>query len=309
MNNSSLHNLRNKYSGEGVLFLITLIWGATFTIVKLSLADSSSMLFVGIRFLIALIILFPFVFKKLKLISIAQFWKGILLGFILFSSFATQTVGLKFTTATRSGFITGSVVMFIPLFQVIIERRKPSVSSLLGAFLVICGLVLLSVKGTSLHNLIQEIGGNFNLGDFLTLICAITYAIYIVYLDYYSREIETKSLVFLQLGTTTVSAFIFSIIFSVTGFEGLYFTLSNRLFLSLLYTSILATLVTTYLQTEYQKKVSPTMAGIIFSFEPVFAAIIAILAIHEKLYGFGIAGCILIFCGLIVSELFKSTND
>jgi drug/metabolite transporter (DMT)-like permease len=306
MNRNSIRIFKSRYKGEGALFLVTLIWGGTFTIVKLSLADVSSMMFVGSRFLIATIILFPFAIKKIKSLSGIQFRKGIFLGFILFISFATQTIGLKYTAATKSGFITGSVVLFIPLFQVIIERRKPSGSSLAGAFLVLCGLILLSVKGTSLGNLLNEIGSDFNVGDFLTLLCAVFYAIYVVYLDMFSREIETTSLVFLQVIITAVSAFIFSVILSWSGVESFYFHLTNNLIYNLIYTSLLATVITTYLQTKYQKSVTPTMAGIIFSFEPVFAAFIAILFINESIYGFGIVGCVLIFCGLLVSELFKS---
>lgn len=305
MNRTSVQNFKNRYTGEGALFLVTLIWGGTFTIVKLSLVDVSSMMFIGLRFIIATIILFPFALKKIKLLSGAQVSKGLMLGFILFISFATQTVGLKYTAATRSGFITGSVVIFIPLFQVIIERRKPKASSLAGAFIVLCGLILLSVKGTSLGNVLQEIGSDFNIGDFLTLLCAVFYAIYVVYLDMFSREIETTSLVFLQLSITSVSAFIFLLILSWSGIENYYFHVTNNIILSLIYTSLLATVITTFLQTKYQKKVTPTMAGIIFSFEPVFAALIAITFINERIYGFGIAGCILIFCGLVVSELFK----
>jgi drug/metabolite transporter (DMT)-like permease len=263
------------------------------------------MMFVGLRFFIATLILLPFSIGKLKLLTGKQFRKGIVLGIILFVSFATQTIGLKFTAAIKSGFITGSVVMFIPLFQVIIERRKPSGSSLTGAFLVLCGLILLSVKGTSLGNLLQEIGSDFNIGDFLTLLCAVFYAIYVVYLDIFSREVETTSLVFMQVSITSLCAFVFSVILSWSGTENFYFHITNNLIFSLIYTSLLATVITTYLQTKYQKNVTPTMAGIIFSFEPVFAALIAIIFINEIIYGFGIAGCILIFSGLLVSELFK----
>jgi drug/metabolite transporter (DMT)-like permease len=300
-NSQTFQKLKNRYLGEGALLLVTLIWGGTFTIVKLSLNDISSMLFVGIRFLIATLIIFPFALNKIK--------KAIFLGSLLFISFATQTIGLKYTAATKSGFITGSVVIFIPLFQIIIERRKPSVSNLVGAFVVLCGLILLSIKGTSLLNFYNEIGGNFNIGDFLTLLCAIFYAVYIVYLDMFSREIDTKSLVFFQVSVTSVLAFIFSVIMSLTSIENTYLRVTNQLVLSLLYTSLLATVITTYLQTRYQKNVTPTMAGIIFSFEPVFAAFVAIIFINERIYGFGIAGCVLIFCGLLISELFNTQNS
>jgi drug/metabolite transporter (DMT)-like permease len=125
----------------------------------------------------------------------------------------------------------------------------------------------------------------------------------------FSREIDTKSLVFFQVSVTSVLAFIFSVIMSLTSIENTYLRVTNQLVLSLLYTSLLATVITTYLQTRYQKNVTPTMAGIIFSFEPVFAAFVAIIFINERIYGFGIAGCVLIFCGLLISELFNTQNS
>lgn len=309
MNNSQVKHGYRKYIGESALLLVTLIWGGTFTIIKVSLDNISTMLFVGIRFFIATLILLPFVFSKLKLLKSIQIKKGIILSVLLFIGFATQTIGLKYTTASKSGFITGSLVLFTPIFQIIIEKKKPSKSALAGAFLVLCGLLFLSVKETSLANFFSDLGSNFNLGDFLTLLGAVAYALYIVYLDMFSREIDTSSLVFLQVSSTTILAFLFSIFLSSFGIESYKLNLSGNLVLSLLYTSLLATVVTTYLQTKYQKEITPTNAGIIFSFEPVFAALIAIIFINEVVSGFGIVGCILIFLGLLVSELFNSRTN
>ncbi len=296
-------NKSRRTVGIGALFLTTLIWGGTFTIVKVVLNDISSMLFIGLRFLVASLIILPFAFYKLKKMNRQQFKMGLILGFLLFIGFAFQTVGLKYTTASKSGFVTGSAVMFIPLIQFLVERVKPSLAQIIGSFIVLIGLVFLSVSGSSLSNFFEELGGNFNIGDFLTLLCAISYAIYVIYLDLTSRKVDVLNLVFMQIFVTSILAFIFSFFLSGINFEEVKFNLTKELLFGLLYTSILATVITTLLQTKYQKEVSPTNAGIIFSFEPVFAAIIAVIFLGDVISGFTTAGCILIFTGLIVSEV------
>jgi len=302
MNDNTIQK-SGRLTGIGALFFTTLIWGGTFTIVKVVLNDISSMLFIGLRFLFASIVILPFAFKKLRNLNKQQILMGSVLGFLLFIGFALQTVGLKYTNASKSGFVTGSVVMFIPLFQFLIEKKKPSAAQLIGSVIVLAGLIFLSVGGTSLSNFFTELGSNFNIGDFLTLLCAISYAVYIIYLDMTSRKIDVLSLVFMQVFVTSILAFIFSSFLSVINFEAIKFKYTQELLFGLLYTSVLATVLTTLLQTKYQKEVSPTNAGIIFSFEPVFAAIIAVMFLGDIISGFSTAGCILIFVGLIISEV------
>jgi drug/metabolite transporter (DMT)-like permease len=297
-----------KFSAEGVLFLITLIWGATFVIIKVALQDISPLLFISFRFLLASLILLPFVFKPLLKISKAELYGGLLLGTIYFLAFTTQTVGLNYTTATKSGFITGSFIIFTAIFQLLIEKRVPGKGTLVGITLVVAGLVLLSSKGTSILYIFLEIGDNFNIGDLFTFFCAIFYALYLVYLDIISKKFNYLTLSFLQIALTFILGFTFAIIFSATGIESLRLVFNNNVLLALIYTSVLATALSTTLQTRYQKFVTPTFAGIIFSFEPIFAAMFAFFVLSEKISNFGFIGCVLIFSGLIVSEVFDRTK-
>lgn len=284
---------------------MTLIWGGTFVVIKISLNDISSMLFVGIRFLAAGLILLPFVYKRIRSADFDDIMRGSLLGLFLFIAFATQTIGLKYTTATKSSFITSTVVIIIPIFQIIMERKKPSTGTVIGTVLVLFGLIFLSAKNTSLDNFFNELGSNFNIGDLFTFICALIFSVHIVYLDIISKTIDYMVLVFMQILVTTVLAFVFSEIFSWTNIEPVSFQFTESLILGLLYTSILATILTTILQTKYQKEVSPAKAGIIYSFEPIFATIFAVIILNEQLYSYGIIGSILIFSGLILSEVLE----
>lgn len=297
-----------KYTAESALFLNTIIWGGTFVIIKTALYDISSMFFVSLRFLAAAFILLPFLKKIFKKNNKELIYGGLIIGFIYFLEFSTQTIGLNYTSATKSGFITGTFVIFTPVFQYLIIKRKPAKINIIGITLIIFGLIFLSSKGNSFFNVFTELGSNFNVGDFLTLLSAIFLALYLVYLEIISKKFDFMPLVFLQIAVTGICGILFALILSLFGLEEFRFTLNKNVIFAILYTSILATLLTTILQTRFQKEISSTKAGIIFSFEPVFAALIAFFTINEKISNFGVIGCIIIFTGLLVTEIFKS-ND
>lgn len=298
-----------KYIGESALFSITIFWGVTFAIIKLALNDISPMLFIAIRFLFAALLLLPFLLKPLLQSNIDVIKAGIFLGLLYYIGFATQTAGLYYTTATKSGFITGTFIIFIPIFQLILERKAPGKGNIIGIALVIIGLVLLSSNGVTVLDILSELGSNFNVGDFLTLICAIFYALYVVYIDIITKKYDYKALIILQVLFTGLAGFIFTILFDATGIESIRYDFNTTVILVILYTAIFSSILATAVQTKYQKTVTPTKAGIIFSLEPIFAALFAFLIIHEKISNFGIIGCIFIFTGVLVSELFDKNKN
>ena len=291
----------NKYKGEINLLLVTLLWSATFVIVKGALVDISSMLFIGLRFLIAGVVLLPFVIRKKLDWKNSNLLPPIFLGVLLFIGFSTQTVGLKYTSATKSAFLTGSAVVIIPILQLFVEKKKPKTGSVIGVAVVLVGILFLS-GGNSITTLLKDIATNFNFGDFLTLICAFFFAWYVVYLDMLSGKYNFWMLLIIQIGVAAILAFAIALLFDVIDYELLKINFTNQLGFGILYTAIFATLITTTLQTKYQKLVTPTKAGIVYSFEPIFAAVIAFIFISEKVTPFGLLGATLIFVGLIISE-------
>lgn len=299
----------SRYKGETALLTATLIWGATFTIVKMALHDASPLVFISLRFTVAALILLPFFIKELKKITKPVLTGGILLGIFYFLGFSTQTIGLNYTSATKSGFITGTFVIFTPLLQIILERKPPSKGSVAGIILVITGLIFLSSTGTSLLSVFSEIGEGFNAGDFFTLLCAFFFSLYVVYLDIISKKFDYRPLVFLQVAVTAVCGIIFAVILSSSGLEIPHLELTQNLLFAIGYTSILATIVTTVIMTKYQKLLLPSRAGIIYSLEPIFSAIVAFFVLNEKISNFGFVGGALIFSGLIVSELIDKKNE
>lgn len=298
-----------KYTGEIALLFNTLIWGGTFALIKNAFNDISPLLFLGLRFGIAALIFLPFVYSSLKKTNKQTLIAGSILGFFYFAGFTAQSLGLNLTTATKSGFITGTFVIFIPILQLIIEKRKPKWFNILSVFLVLIGLILLSSKGENALDFIKQLGSDFNLGDLLTLLCAILFAFQVVYVDVFTKKYEYLPMVFVQLLITGIGGFILSFIFSVSALETVKFTFNTTVIIAVLYTAIFASIIATVIQLKFQKFVSPTKAGIIFSIEPIFAAVFAYFLLSEKISNFGLIGCVLIFIGLIVSEIFSVKDE
>ena len=298
-----------KYIGEGALLLNTIIWGVTFALIKNAFTDVSPLLFLGLRFGLATLIFLPFVYSHLRTTNKKTLVAGAILGIFYFAGFATQSLGLNLTTATKSGFITGTFVIFIPILQLIIERRKPKWFNMLSVFLVLIGLIMLSSKGENTLDFIKQLGSDFNLGDLLTLLCALLFAFQVVYVDVFTKKYDYLPMVFVQLFITSLGGFIFAYIFSITSLEEIRITFNFNVVSAILYTSIFASIITTIIQLKYQKTVSPTKAGIIFSIEPIFAAVFAYFLLSEKISNFGLVGCVLIFIGLIFSEVFSPKDE
>lgn len=267
---------------------MTLVWGGTFAIVKIGMLDISPILLIAVRFLAAAAFYLIFFSQKLFPIPARAIAKGSILGFFLFLGFVTQNIGLTITTASKSAFITSMMVIFVPLLQFVIERRSPKVGNILGIAVVVAGLWFLTSPS----------GSEFNTGDALTLVCAVVFALYIVYLDVISHEMTALQLTFIQVVSTAVFASLTTLLV-----EDMFFRFSAGSVVSLIYLTGFATILSLYMQTRYQKDTTPTRAVIIFSIEPVFASIIAWWLLSEYLGSLGIVGAALIIAGVLISEL------
>ncbi len=280
--------MTTKSRAETALLATTCIWGGTFVVVKIGMEDVSPLLLTAIRFAIAMLLYLGIFRGKLFPLPARAILKGFILTLFLFIGFATQNIGLTITTASKSAFITSMMVIFVPILQFIIERRAPRLGNVAGIAVVCVGLWLLTAPT----------GSSFNLGDALTLVCAILFAVYIVYLDVISNDMTTGQLSFLQ----ALAMVVYSIP-AVTLFETPRLVLSNHSVMALLYLTFLGTSLTMWVQTRFQKDTTPTRAVIIFSIEPVIASALAYVVLNEQLGITGVAGGALILGGVLLSEL------
>jgi drug/metabolite transporter (DMT)-like permease len=262
--------------------------------IKIGLEYSPPFTFVFIRFFITLIIFTIIFYKKIVKFKFVDVKYGIYLGIFLFIGFITQTTGLKYTTASNSAFITGTNIVLLPFAQILILKTKPKFENILGIAIVTIGLYFLTnIKGTET-----------NIGDLITIFCAISFAFYIVYLDKFSVRSDTNALIYGQFIATTFLSLLSVLFFENYFFGDIKFVLSNTLIGSLIYNAIFNTFIGLLLSTRYQKFTTPVRAGLIYNMEQFFAVITAYFILNELMTGTQLFGAGIMIIGVIVSEFY-----
>jgi drug/metabolite transporter (DMT)-like permease len=276
------------------LLLVALVWGSTFVIVKLAIEDLPPFPFLAIRFALAFISLSLFLYFQKAHISKGTLLKGVALGGFLFSGYAWQTVGLQYTTASNAGFITGLSVVFVPALVTLTTRKLPSPGLILGILCALVGLAFLSL------------GDRFQLnkGDLMVLVCALSFALHIFFVGRYAPQTNATVLASVQILTVSVLSGISSM-FSPQSM--MHF--STNVWVALLITAIPATSLAFFVQSKMQKFTTPTHTALIFSMEPVFAAISAFFLAGEILTPKGLIGAGLVLVGMLIAEFTGSEND
>ena len=271
-----------------MLLGITIIWGSTFSVTKNALHDIAPLLLQGTRFALAALIVGIYTWKDIRTSSRRTLRHGIILGSYLGVGFALQTIGLGMTSASKSGFLTGTLVVFTPLLHLAVERCLPSWAHAAGVVIV----------GVGLYVFTSPSGSTFNLGDILVLLCAVVFAFHVVYLDVYTKDRFRREIVFWQFVTTSAIGFaLFPLVPSAPS------RATPTAVLSVLYLAVFASAFAIFLLTKYQRETSPTHAAIIYTMEPVMAAFIAWLALGEILSGMALLGAGIMLAGLLFSEL------
>lgn len=266
------------------LVAVTVFWGLSFPIMSVALKTIPPYSYIAIRYTIGAIILGTFFRKKLKSISIKDFKIAGIIGVTLLIGIILQVVGLTYTTSSKSAFITGLNVVFVPIMLAVIYKKLPDYRTIIGIILSIIGLYILSAKGSS----------GINFGDFLTLLCSIVFAAQIILVDKYAKEVDSGLLTTLELFIVGILSFIPAI-----GIERLHFEVTKTVVMALVITIIFSTVIAMWVQNEMQPYTNPTHAAIIYLGEPVFGAIFSIF-IGDKLTGNSLIGSFLIFLGMIV---------
>ncbi|EKN69532.1 hypothetical protein BABA_08896 [Neobacillus bataviensis LMG 21833] len=280
------------------LLLVTFIWGTTFVLVQNAIDFLPPFAFNGIRFFIAalLLILCLLVFEKkqLKQLNLKLIGSGVFIGFWLFLGYVSQTIGLLYTTTSKAGFITGLSVVLVPLFSMFLLKQYPSKNAIIGVFTATIGLFLLTMTDVA----------SLNIGDGFVFICAISFAMHIILTGKFSSQYPTLLLTAIQISTVAILSMGSSFIFedwkrSLT----LDVLLSQNVITALIITSVFATALAFFIQTNFQKYTSATRVALIFAMEPVFAAIAGYFWAQERLAIGALFGCGLIFMGMIFAEL------
>ena len=279
--------MRSKMYAVIMLLIATLFWGSTFPIMKVAIESLDPILFTALRFLVATLVLLIFFRRKVNYekhyISF-----GLILSLMLVIGHITQIEGLKYTTPTKSAFITAMYVAFVPITSYMLIHEKPSTLQIISLGLAMFGLYLLTSPKSH----------GFNVGDLLTVLCAISFAFQITLVHKYSRDMDPLSLTFWE------TLFTFAFTFPLGLCIGSQDIPNINIFsiLAILYIGIFPTALAFFIQMSYQKLLSSTSASLIYAMEPVFGHAFSFIFLGDRLSPIGYVGAVLIVMAMIIGN-------
>lgn len=276
-----------RLKADLTLLLVSIIWGSAFVAQRVAGQMGSVYLFNGVRYLLAALVVLPFVGRhSISSYSRAQYKWMFIAGFILFIGSALQQVGVVYTTAGNAGFITALYVVLVPIVLFIGWRERFHWLALAAVGMAVGGAFLLST------------GGRFEVraGDALELASALFWALHVVVLGKFAAQFESKSFSVGQLavcGLLNLTVGIFAEPFP---------PLDWRLAAAVAYTAFFSLGLCYTLQIWAQRHTPPADAALILSLESVFAVLAGWLLLDEKLAPIQILGCGLIFAAVLLSQ-------
>ncbi|MBQ2785014.1 MAG: DMT family transporter [Oscillospiraceae bacterium] len=288
--------MKEKLKGSLLLVLATVIWGSAFVAQSAGMDLIGPFTFQTVRCLLAVIALIPVIYlldgkdskNFIRKWADKKLWRtGALCGLALFFAQSLQQVGLVYTDAGKAGFITAMYIVIVPILGIFL-KRKPTAAAVISIFIAVAGLYLLSCVGVT----------QINIGDVLMLLCAVAFAVQITIVDRFAGDLDSIRLNCIQALVVTVLSAVF-----------MFFTEKPQIqpivncWLPLCYAGVLSMGAAYSLQIVGQKSLEPTTASLIMSLESVFAVLSAWLILNERLTPWELAGCILVFSAVILSQI------
>lgn len=292
---------KNSYFHSFLLLLTATIWGVAFVAQSVGMDHVGPITFVAARNVLATIALTPIMLvmrrrqngpqttRPGRTASRASFWGGgILCGTLLFLGMLTQQIGLVYTTVGKAGFITTTYVVLVPILGVFLGRRIAP-RMWLAVALAVAGLYFLCMQP-----------GEFSIGkgDAIVLLCAFFYTFQITLVDHFVQKIDGVTLNYMQMAVCAVLGIIIAVIFEDPSWDAL-----KACALPILYAGVCSSAMGFTFQTIAQTRVSPTIASLIMSLESCISAIAGWLLLGQVLNGRELAGCVLMFGAIILSQL------
>jgi len=234
----------------------------------------------------------PRVFRVLQR---EEIFAGIRLGFFMFCGYAFQTAGLRYTTASNSGFITGSSVVLVPLILALFWGKRATLWVYFGTIAAAGGLYFLTIPVSGVAHL--------NRGDVLTFFAAISYAVHIILVGEYAKEHSAAALSVLQVLACAMMAWLTALGAHAIRWQMMSLEASRELWIGVAICALFATAVAFSLQLWAQQFTTPSHAAILFTLEPVFAVITSYLVLGERLGLRSLAGAAMVLAGILAAEL------
>jgi drug/metabolite transporter (DMT)-like permease len=285
---------KKKYLSDLSLLFVAFAWGGGFVVVKDTLDSMTPMYIMAFRFVLATIVVYLALHRWMGKIEKKDLLKGSVVGVFLYLAFAFQTVGLQYTTASKQGFLTATYVVMVPLIFMILYRRIPRMKVFAASILTITGIALMVLDG----------GLTFNQGDLLTLICAFFFALHIISIEYFAKNMHVFKLAFIQIA---VAALLFVV--SALIAEPVPEEITARSWGAIVYMGVVSTFACFTIQTVAQKHTPSSHVSIIMSLEAVFATLLGVLLLSEVFTMDMVVGASLIFAAILIIELWGVKNN
>jgi len=267
---------------------VNVFWGMSYVFMKMGLSSLGSFTIIALRCLIAFFIAGLFFYKPLRQITRKTIGSSAILGFLLFSVFSFVTFGVSMTSASNAGFLVSLTVIFVPLLNCFLVKKLPSWPIGLGIITTLTGIGVLTLKH-SFH---------MNAGDLLCIGTALCYAIHITLTGTFTKNENPIALGILQLGFAGLFALTCSFLFEHPSIPT---TLSS--WIAILGLGVLCSAIGFICQAIAQRYTTPTHTGLIFATEPIFAALFAVLFLHELFTLKELIGSVIVVAGILIAQL------
>lgn len=250
------------------MIIATILWGATYPLMKVSMQELSPGAFVFLRFFIAAAASLPILFFYRQKLNKSLFISSAIVGLCSGAAVFLQSAGIKDIPASLSAFLSGCAIIFVVIIRSIITQKKPSTVDVCTSIICIVGLGLVTGGGSC----------TWGIGFFYTILSSLFIAFHILFMDKYAKGGNAVII--------TLVEFIFCTLYAVGSSREVYYkigSLSGNVWFAVLFCAIACSVVAFSLQAYSQIFLDPTRVAMIFMLEPVFATIMSYFFIGEDI--------------------------
>lgn len=271
------------------LLSVGLIWGSNFLITKNAMSLITPLWYLGIRFIIAGVLMWLIFHKRMRSMRKNEFKAGIIIGVFLFGGFALQTIGLLYVSPGKSGFIAGMTVIIVPFLYWAVAKKKPDGTSLVGATMALVGFAVMSL----------QLDTGIAFGDIITFASTVMFSAHLVAIAVYAPQSDPLVISVIQLLFTGMLSMFSAFIFEPAPAQAI----PLGAWAAILYGAVFASIYAFGMQNVAQRHTAPSHAALALSTESVFALVFSVAFGFELLTLRMFVGAVLILAGVLTVEL------
>ncbi|MDO5062427.1 MAG: DMT family transporter [Peptostreptococcaceae bacterium] len=282
--------MNKQLKADLLLLLVVACWGISFYLIDLSLKEMGPFTLLAFRFALAFLIVYLFFFKKVKTVNKTTLKYAMFASVFLSAAYVASVYGVLYTSLTNAAFLCAMTVLFAPIFTFIFKKQRPNKK--FAFVLILCTL------GMALLTLSDEL--TVAIGDLYCIVCASTFSINLLIVEsaVTKEEVDAFNMGVYLLGMVGLIMLVCAFLFETPTLPQTPGVWASALFLS-----ILCTGVATIVQAIAQQYTTASHVGLIYTLEPVFAAIVAYFLAGEVLRPRGYLGAAMMILSILIMEI------